>query len=85
MCSDASGSYRHGAFAEEYGWFQDQWPKDWETTDISAKELVPVVVAAALWGKYWPGEHVRFHSDNMAVVAIINKGTTKNPLLAHLL
>ena len=51
----------------------------------TAKELVLLVVAAYLWGKHWPGEHVCFHSDNMAVIAIISKGTTKDPLLAHLL
>ena len=36
------------------------------------KELVPVVVAAALWGWQWQGNHIYFHSDKMAVVSILN-------------
>ena len=53
--------------------------------DISTKELVPVVVAAAIWGRHWSGQHVCFHTDNMAVVAIITSRTAKPPLLMHLL
>ena len=75
--SDASGNYGTGAIAEQHGWFQAQWPKEWEATDISAKELVPVVVVAALWGRYWSHEHVRFNSDNMVVVAVLKTGTAK--------
>jgi uncharacterized membrane protein len=44
----------------------------WEDIEISAKELVPVVIAAAVWGKQWSGKHIRFHSDNMAVVAVLS-------------
>ena len=83
--SDASGSYGCGAVVEGLGWFQVQWPQEWEAVDISAKELVPVVLAAAMWGKLWSGKHVCFHSDNMAVVAILTSGTAKTPLLMHLL
>ena len=54
---------------EGLGWFRGQWPED---VDISVKELVPVVIAAALWGRHWTSEHVCFHSDNMAVVSILN-------------
>ena len=51
----------------------------------SCKELVPVVVVAALWGSSWAGHHVCFHSDNMAVVTILNKHTAKDHLLNNLL
>ena len=42
-------------------------------TGIAAKELVPVVIAAVLWGPHWAGRHVWFHSDNEAVVTIIGQ------------
>ena len=49
--SDTSVNYGSGGVADGLGWFQAQWPKDWEAADISASDLVPVVVAAALWGR----------------------------------
>lgn len=36
-------------------WFQIQWPQSWEDVDTTTKELVPVVAAAAIWGKRWCG------------------------------
>lgn len=83
--SDASGTFGCGAVVAGLGWFQVAWPREWQDTDISVKELVPVVVAAALWGKYWAGKHIRFHSDNMAVVAVLNSRSARTPLLMHLL
>ncbi len=83
--SDASGTFGCGVFAPGLGWFQAIWPEDWADIDISAKEMVPIVVAAALWGHNWAGQHVRFNSDNTAVVAVLNSRTAKSPLLAHLL
>lgn len=83
--SDASGSFGCGAVVDDVGWFQVQWPGGWKDMDITAKELVPVAAAAGLWGRRWTGQHVCFHSDNMAVVAILNSRTAKTPILMHLL
>lgn len=83
--TDASGNYGCGGMVDPLGWFQARWPADWDEIDISAKELVPVVVAAALWGGRWAGQHICFHSDNMAVVAVLTSMTTQSPLLMHLL
>ncbi len=83
--SDASGSFGCGAFDTALGWFQLQWPSHWTTIDIAVKEFLPVVVAAATWGRHWGGCYIRFHSDNMAVVAVLNKRTAKDPLLIHYL
>ncbi len=83
--SDASGSYGSGAFVAGWGWFQTEWSEYWEGVNITSKERVPVVAAAALWGRQWAGSHICFHSDNMAVVAVLNNRTAKHPLLAHLL
>ena len=59
--------------------------RGWEEIDISVKQLVPVVVAAAPWGGLWRGKHICFHSDNMAVVSILSTETAKSPPLMHLL
>ena len=34
-------------------WFSLCWPPSWADVDISVTELVPIVVAAALWGRAW--------------------------------
>ena len=71
--------------AENIGWFQVPWPADWQSVDISVKELVPVTIAAAMWGPQWSGKRICFHSDNMAVVAVLQRRSAKSPPLVHLL
>ena len=51
---------------------------------ITVKELVPIVIAAAIWGHQWRGKRVKVHCDNMAVVYIVNHGSSKNPDAMHL-
>ncbi len=52
VTSDASGSYGWGAIFCNT-WFQASCPPSWEAINITAKELVPIVIAAALWGSQW--------------------------------
>ena len=40
-----------GAFVASCGWFKVQWPASWLDVAIAQKELVPVVIAAAVWGR----------------------------------
>ena len=79
--TDASGSYGCGGYFAP-NWFSLQWPSSWADSTISVKELVPVVLAAALWGMHWRGLNVCFHSDNSAVVAMLSKWSA-GPLSAH--
>ena len=58
-----------GVLTSDGQWFQVQWPISRASVHIAAKELVPVVIAVAVWGKQWPGQTVLVCSDNMAVVA----------------
>ena len=76
--SDASGSFGCGAFSIAAGGFQLQWPQSWAGIEITAKELVPIVIAAAIWGQQWSRRHICFHMDNEAVVAIISKNSSKS-------
>ena len=49
------------------------------------KELLPVVVACAVWGKEWNGMTIKIKCDNAAVVAIINSGRSKEHRAMHLM
>lgn len=83
--SDAAGSCGCGAFVSSLGWFQLKWPSSWNEVGITAKELAPVVIAAALWGSLWGDKLVCFHSDNMGVVALLKKPSSKVPVQMHLI
>ena len=61
-----------------------EWLNEWGGRDISVMELVLVFAAAALCGGVWQGHHICFHSDNMAVVSVLNMKTATSPLLIHL-
>ena len=85
ITSDASGSWGCGAFSATGLWFQFQWPKSWLDIHITPKELLPIIVACAVWGEAWKGMTVRCLCDNAAVVAIIRSGSAKDPVTMHLL
>ena len=82
--SDASGSWGCGAMSSESHWFQLQWPPHLMSASIAFKEMIPVVISAAIWGHQWSGKHVLFRCDNMAVVAVLNHRTARDKPLAHL-
>ena len=42
---------------------------------------MPIVVAVEVWGEQLRGKRVLFWSDNQAVVAIVNKQTSKCPII----
>ena len=82
---DASGTFGFGVITSNSRWLQVQWPASWQEVHISVKEMVPIVMLAARWGGSWHRHHLFFHSDNMAVVAVIQRKLAKHPLLLHLL
>ena len=82
--SDASGSWGCGAYAGKL-WFQFQRPAGLPDRHISVKEMVPIVIAAVVWGSHWQGLSIRFHSDNSAVVALLNSGSVWDDSLMHLM
>ena len=85
ITSDASGGWGCGAYSSANLWFQAQWPECWSSVHITAKELVPIVVACALWGDQWRGATVLCRCDNAAVVSIVNSGSSKDALVMHLM
>lgn len=86
VVSDASGTWGCAAIEESTGhWCQVSWPTVWQDVNIAVKELLPVVLAAALWGNRWRGTTVTFWIDNHAVVAVLTKRRARDAHLAHLL
>ena len=81
---DASGNYGCGAVWEDQ-WLQHQWGPSYQEESITPKELVPIVMACAVWGQLWKGKVVHFHCDNQAVVQVVNSGYSKLPQVQHLL
>ena len=84
VTSDASGNWGSRAFNTRGEWFQLQWPQSWATVHITVKELLPIVVACAVWGKQWRGMTIKHVCDNAAVVAILKSGKSKDRLAMHL-
>ena len=83
VTSDASGTWGCGAYSGEH-WFMLKWSGSLADYHITIKELIPVVIAAVLWGQSWRGKSILIQCDNMAVVHIINQGSSKNKVAMHL-
>ena len=84
VTSDASGRWGCGAFWDQ-SWFQLQWSRMLQDTHITIKELVPIVLAAAVWGRAWHGLTIQRLCDHSAVVAILNWGNSQDPDVMHLM
>ncbi len=82
--TDASGSWGCGGHWEDK-WFQCQWSEDWRDKGISVKEMLPVVLACAVWGNRWTQQCVLVRTDNESVVHIIRSRTCKDARTLHLL
>lgn len=84
LFSDASGHWGCGAIWDSH-WIQCQWSGTWEDQSIAAKELLPIVLAVAIWGESWSGKQVLARCDNMAAVEVLRSRTSKNTIMMHLL
>ena len=84
ITADASGGWGAAAIFENL-WFQLEWPSNWANMSIAPKELVPIVLAVALWGPQWVGKKVCALCDNMSVVCAVNKKSARDPALSTLL
>ena len=86
LTSDASGSWGCGAHWGSH-LFQLAWGDTVGQLDanIATKELIPIVIAVAMWGRHWTGQVVCCRCDNMAVVSVLNHCTSRDGELIHLL
>lgn len=83
FASDASGTWGCGAWWNQK-WFQLPWDEQAAELSIVVKEMLPIVIAAAVWGREWRG-HIVCHCDNQAVVAVLASRTSRLQHLMHLL
>ena len=91
--TDASGNFGCGAFVpSSQEWCQLQWPNsyppEWvhlKDESIALKELLPIVLACAVWGSDWENQTVSVHCDNLGVVSLVNSGYSRVPQIMHLL
>ena len=77
LYTDAAGSSGYGAI---YGkkWFYGSFPDSWKKANIVFLELFPIVIALMTWGHLWKNHSIVFCTDNQALVAIINKQSSKH-------
>ena len=84
VVSDASGSWGCGAYYLPH-WFHMKWPPQAQHFSITVKELFPVVIAAAIFGRYWSGQLIQFSVDNEAVVHVPQATYSHESHLMHLI
>ena len=86
LSTDASGNWGCGGYIQpDYKWFSWRWDNRIQADSIAIKELFPIVVAAAIYGKIWAGKGILRRCDNQAVVATLNSRYAKDNRLMHLL
>ena len=86
LTTDASGQWGCGGFIEPtMAWFQWQWDMCTINDSIAVKELFPILLATALYGKHWKGYSILCRCDNQAVVAVVRSRYAANDRLMHLL
>lgn len=83
LYTDASGSLGFAAILGQ-DWFASHWNVLLKDCQIAVKELFPIVLAIELWGNKIKNKRILFMSDNMAVVQIINKQTSKDRTIMKL-
>ena len=84
MATDASGSWGCRTWHGQH-WLQLQWDVHARDLDIACKELIPIILACAVWGHNWAGHRVTCHCDNQVVVACLRSRSSRQPGLMHLL
>ena len=76
VTSDASGNWGYA----ETSWFMLPWAGSVANSHITMKEMVPIVIVGAPWGHIWRCNVTII----MAVINIVNHGSSKNQEAMHL-
>lgn len=80
ITSDASGNRGAERFTNRSGSSSNGTP----FSDISIKELIPIVIAASIWGHKWAGKTSQACCD-MAVVHVLGSRQSRDSDVMHLL
>ena len=85
--SDAAGSLGFGVIYNNC-WCARRWPLEWEAAgllrDLTFLELFPIVVAVYIWHEHFSNKKVLFWCDNLSVVRIINRQTSRSERVMRL-
>lgn len=86
LATDSSG-VGFGAVLGD-SWFYGTWPPSWQGLNITFLELYPIVASLGVWASSLTNRRILFFTDNLALVHIINKTTSRDPqimvLVRHL-
>ena len=52
---------------------------------IASKGLIPIVISAAIFGRYWSGKLVNFRVDNLGVIQVLQATYCRDTHLMHLI
>lgn len=89
LYTDASAKHGFGAFYNgawlRGPWLQHQQINNSPKISIAWQELYAIMVAAMAWGHLWYGQRILFHCDNLAVVDIWRKHSSKIPYIMCLI
>ena len=66
-------------------WVGSAWSESMSSVNIATLELYPIVLALYLWGFMLKNKCILFMCDNMSVVEVINKHTTRDSSLLTLI
>ena len=84
LYTDASGAIGYAAvFGSQ--WFQGEWNVHWQYKNIAVLEFYPIVIAVQVWSKYFANKCIVFNTDNLSLVHVINKQTSKDKHIMFLL
>ena len=80
LYTDAAGSLGFGAIFGPY-WCYGAWPEHWKGFNITILEFSPIALSVLLWGDLMKNQRIIFFTDNAALVDIINKTTSRDPMI----
>lgn len=83
MFSDSSKTGYGGTFGNNF--IQGLFPSEWQNLSIEFLELYPIFVLVHMFSNQIKDQRVVFHCDNNSIVHIINKQTSKCPLIMKLI
>ena len=79
LFTDAAKKLGFGALFKSH-WFFGAWPPLWTQYNIVILELFPIVLALETWGGQLANKRLMVHTDNEALVAILNKQSSSDKL-----
>ena len=88
LYTDASAIHGYGAFFNG-AWFRGSWLPHKQLNSetgisIAWQELYAIVMGATAWGNQWAGHRIIAHCDNLAVVNIWGRNSSKSPTIMTL-